>query len=205
MAKVEDLIGREFGFWTVIKKVPNKTKSKSSCWKCRCICGQIKDVIYSNLANGHSKSCGCLGRNTKHGKSKSPLYGIWLSMKKRCFNQNCKSYKNYGGRGITVCDRWKDSFENFYNDMMQTWQKGLSLDRIDNDSNYEPENCRWVTNKEQANNRRTNKVVEYQGRSQTLTQWAEELNLSPSLLHERYREGITGKDLWKPSRRKKNN
>lgn len=124
-------------------------------WLCKCVCGNYKVVTGSHLRSGHTKSCGCTKRmQTIHGGSYTPEYTAWLGMKSRCYNSNHNRYIHYGGRGITVCDRWKDSFENFLADMGKRPSENLSIDRIDNDGNYEPSNCRWATGKVQILNRK---------------------------------------------------
>lgn len=145
-----DLSGQVFGRLLVVEEA-EKRKSNMRRWKCECVCGNQLVVFGSNLKRGFTTSCGCLRRettkrnNTTHGLVKHPLYQVWNSMKTRCYNKKNKRYSCYGGRGIKVCDRWLESFENFYSDMLEGYEKGLQLDRIDNDGDYEPNNCRWVT------------------------------------------------------------
>lgn len=135
-----------------------RTNQRKAWVLCRCICGNHKEVKLENFRIGKPQSCGCI-RDERRRIYKHPVIQIWWSMKKRVYSTWHKRYKDYGGRGITICDEWKNSYENFYRwALANGWQKGLQIDRIDNDGNYEPSNCRWVTNKENCQNRRTTKA-----------------------------------------------
>lgn len=158
---MEKFLGNKYNRLTVIGEV--EKQSRKRYLKCVCDCGQQTVVRSDKLKSGHTKSCGCLQRErvrdalskTKtHGMTNSGEYYIWCGMKSRCFNENNKSYKYYGGRGITVCDRWRDSFENFYEDMGPRPSSIHQIDRINNDGNYEPGNCKWRTPSENCLNRR---------------------------------------------------
>lgn len=153
-----DLTGKRFGRWTVLKRDENKT-TRDSYWLCQCSCGTTRSVVRQYLQDGTSQSCGCLRAEllTSHGMYKSPEYTAWYSLIQRCTNQNNPRYPSYGGRGIEVCERWQNSFIDFYDDMGPRPSKNHSIDRINNDGNYEPSNCRWTTRKVQQNNRRNSR------------------------------------------------
>jgi hypothetical protein len=166
-------------------------KNNTAHWLCKCDCGTVKSIAGPHLRFGKTRSCGCFFRdvakviNKTHGYASngeiSSTYKIWVGMKKRCLNVNDRAFKYYGGRGIKVCERWVNSFENFLADMGER-PVGKSLGRINNDGNYCPENCRWETDIQQANNSRNCRYINFGGKIQPATAWAHELGLAPSVL-----------------------
>lgn len=192
LRKFVDLTGMKFNRWTALYRVANR--GTELAWKCRCDCGKEKDVRQTGLRTGTSKSCGCWNRERlcmprTHGWSGTSEYTTWNQMKERCLNPKVKAYSRYGGRGISVCDRWRE-FSNFLEDM-GPHPEGLTLERIDNDGNYEPRNCRWATRKEQNRNRKSSRKIAGFGRVKLLCEWADELNLSSQFIHYHVGRGKT--------------
>jgi len=184
--RVIDLPGQVFGRLTVLE-FGGYSKHNQARWKCQCVCGSIKLVASNNLRRGMTKSCGCVQNKWSHGCSQnSETYKTWESMKQRCYNKNHKHYRNYGGRGITVCKRWKDNFAAFLEDMGDRPPKA-TIDRIDNSLGYSPENCRWATRKQQQRNRRTNRLLTCNGETHCLAEWAEKVGLTKAIIAKRLR------------------
>lgn len=186
------MIGQKYGRLEVYEEIVEKKYKCGQIQKrfiCKCDCGKRTVVLGPSLISGNTRSCGCLQRemsskmNTIHGKSKTSTHQIWKDIRRRCTNPNREDYKHYGGRGISICKRWND-FNNFLADMGER-PEGLTLERIDNNGNYEPGNCKWATRKEQANNRRwdeRNVWIEYQGRKMILAHWSRELGIDRTTL-----------------------
>lgn len=203
----QDFTGREFGRLTVLGHLG---KGK---WLCRCCCGKEISCITNRLKIGKTKSCGCLRSDVsstirlKHGNKRktfcSPEYTSWVKMKRRCLNSKDRAYHDYGGRGITICQRWIDSFEDFLADMRQR-PKGRSLGRIDNDGNYCPENCRWETTKQQARNKRDSRFFSVDGVTRHLQEWSELTGIGEGTLRFRLNSGLEGRELIRPVRGRKN-
>lgn len=163
------LDGQRYGKLTVIKRHAENNADGSTRWECLCDCGNTKIVKVYNLTRGKTQSCGCASLVSFHGLSSSPEYQAWKDMKDRCYNEKNEAYINYGGRGITVCDEWKNDFMAFYTIMGPRPSSHCSLDRKDNDKGYSKDNCRWATRAEQNNNKRNNPHYEYKGERKTLT------------------------------------
>jgi hypothetical protein len=176
-----DLTGQRFGRLTVISYA-GTTKKGRATWQCKCDCGNNTTVMASHLKTGHTISCGCFRREkyTTHGMTHTSTHGTWAQIKNRCLNPNDKYYKDYGGRGITICSRWL-RFENFLADMGEK-PDGLTIERVNNNKGYSLENCKWATRKEQSRNKRDNRMVSYFGETKCLAEWAEELNINSRTL-----------------------
>jgi hypothetical protein len=189
--------GERFGRLKIIKEIESfifANNQPGRRFLCQCDCGKQKKIKLCHLRASAIQSCGCLQKErtskrtkkimTKHGMSGSNIYEVWNSMKMRCHNKKDHAYKNYGGRGIKVCKEWLESFESFYKDMGNV-PKDLTLDRINNNKGYYKENCRWATMREQANNRRTNHLMTYKGKTQNMKQWAVEVGIKYETLLRR--------------------
>lgn len=204
MPAMIDLTGQRFGRWTVIG-ISHKSQH-GIYWKCKCDCGKIGYVTSNSLTRGNSKSCGCYHKEkakesaTKHGKSTSRLFKVWCAMIERTTNPKNKSYSNYGGRGIEVCDKWRDDFQAFYDWAMnngydENASKGdCTIDRIDVNGNYCPENCRWVGMDVQAKNKRKLQI-EYNGEKHSVEEWADITGLKISTIYKRINCGWEIKDV----------
>ncbi len=192
MNKPTVLIGERYGHWTVVKEV-GRSPDRHRLLLCLCDCGNFAKVQSNNLRTGASTQCkSCQGRlaNYKHGAANNgPLYSLWGAMIQRCVNPNRKSYRYYGGRGIKVCDRWRNSFEAFRSDLPPRPSKEFMLERTNNDRGYEPGNVKWATAKEQANNTRRNRRFTFNGQTLTLSEWAEIIGILPSALWQRLSKG----------------
>lgn len=190
---LKDLTNQKFGMLTVLKRVENV--GKNTMWLCKCDCGNETVTCGGRLVSGTTKSCGCLklkGYNWKHEGSNTRIYNIWYSMKQRCYNPNCHAYKWYGARGILMCEEWlcENGFENFRDwSLLNGYEEHLTIDRINNDGNYEPSNCRWATYREQGNNKSINRIIEYGGESHTLSEWSEITGIKTATLHNRIKKG----------------
>lgn len=192
-ATICDLSGKRFGRLTVIERSSRKS---GTYWSCVCDCGNKKEVLASHLIKGGIRSCGCLRKEVTgekksvHNESKTRLYKIWKNMRERCNNPHNHAYRNYGGRGIKVCDEWnrEHGYIAFRDWALQNgYKEELSIDRINVNGMYEPSNCRWVTLREQANNTRCNVLIEYKGETHTLAEWAKILGIKYQTLHRRIR------------------
>lgn len=183
MPKLCDLTGQRFGRLIVVDRAKNN-KFNQVCWICQCDCGNTTVVIGSRLMQGKTKSCGCLqkeatanrnyNKGTAKGDSTTKLYVVYKAIKARLYNKNNKSYCNYGGRGIKMCQEWLDDFQSFKKwAHLNGYAEGLTIDRIDVNGDYEPSNCRWVSKAEQAINKRNNHLITCQGETKTLSQWAD--------------------------------
>ncbi len=190
MPKFLDLTGHKYHRLTVLHY--SRKQNQKTMWLCQCDCGNKVEVSTNNLRHKKNpvKSCGCfkIDKMSTHGMTGSKIFSIWEGMKIRCKYPNTNSYERYGGRGIKVCERWM-TFENFYADMYPTYVEGLTLDRIDVNGDYCPDNCRWVTQKEQANNRTNNRILEYKGKKYTMKELAEYANINYGTFQARLKLG----------------
>lgn len=199
-----DLTGKTFGRLTVVRRVVDPEKQPK--WLCVCVCGHPTIVFGNALRTGATESCGCLQREqaTTHGQTTSQEFIIWQHIRQRCYNPRHRSYKGYGGRGITVCDRWNGSFEAFFADMGPRPSPRHTIERKDNAGPYEPSNCRWATRLEQGENKRNNRRITHDGQTLTLGQWCRLLNMRKSTLMNRLARWSVAEALSRPVAHKHN-
>lgn len=193
MGKFKNIVGQKFGKLLILTDNERKNNTSNLYCRCLCDCGNEKLIRKSCILNGNTKSCGCLAkdahknRESYHGDSDTTEYTTYTCMKYRCYNPKNHAYKDYGGRGITVCDRWmgKNGYKNFISDMGYKNNPELTLERIDNEKGYSPENCIWATRKAQATNRRTTTKYKYLGKELTLNEWSKSTGIHKSTLYYR--------------------
>lgn len=205
MAKIKDLTGKKFGELEVVS-ITDERKHGKVVWLCKCSCGNLTKVISNNLQNGSTVSCGCYSKKVleqsrmKHGMHDSRIYNIYICMKERCYNPKSKSYSEYGGRGIKICDEWlgENGFLNFYDWAMQNgYDDNLTIDRKNVDGDYCRENCRWATHKMQNNNTRRNRIIKYQGQSHSVSEWSQITGINRNTLTARLNKGLPLEDVFK--------
>ena len=211
MSTFVDISGKRFGNLVAIEREqdvvqPNGRRNgrRRVVYKCRCDCGNIVTVRADHLRSGATKSCGCMqrellsSRQTTHGQSKTHLYGVWNSMKSRCYNSATQFFYRYGGRGITVCDEWRNDFESFRSWSEATgYRDGMTLDRKDNDLGYSSDNCRWTDRVTQANNRSSNRMLTLDGETHNVTEWAAIIGADPRKLFNRVYAGWSDAEILK--------
>lgn len=189
-----DRTGKRFGMLVVIRRDPAQ-RGKDVRWVCQCDCGKIVSVIGRHIKTAESTNCGCENnkrtgsRFRTHGQSNTMLYSIWRNMLNRCYYKRHKQYSDYGGRGITVCDRWKTNFATFAIDMGSPPSSRHTIERKDNMTGYCPSNCEWATRTAQGRNKRTNRLIEFNGKTQCISAWAEQIGLPVHTIHSRLRYG----------------
>ena len=212
MSQAIDLTGNVFGRLTVVERMPtvHTVKGQRTRWLCKCSCGKAKIVDAYALRSGHTQSCGCLHsevaatitgtRSKTHGETNTRLFRLWVSIKGRCYNRNSPSYNHYGGRGVGMCDEWKNSFLKFkewavYSGYDEKAPFGIcTIERIDVNGNYCPENCKWATMKEQDNNKRNSLFLTFNGKTQTAAMWADEIGINRGTFYSRLKSGWSVED-----------
>ena len=204
-SKFVDITGKRFNSLVAIKLLGKRRNPGKVYWLCRCDCGGMSEVRAESLKKGQIKTCGC--SQASHGRSATLLHKIWTTMKQRCFNSNDRKYPSYGGRGITVCPEWANDFTAFAEYMGPRPSKEHSIDRIDNDGNYEPGNVRWATRRQQQSNTRRNYFFQFQGKPYTVTQLARKTGVNEGTLRRRLKklgmsvEDAVSKEPLKPGRK----
>jgi len=200
----ESLVGKRFGKLSILSA--SQFIGRVRLATCKCDCGKTSEHRVALLVRGNTKSCGCLKKEhnkayfTTHGCTKTPLYQVWLNIRDRCFNKKCKAYPSYGGRGISICNEWND-FQAFQKWAMDNgYQKGLTVERVNNNDGYSPGNCVFATRSIQNNNKRNNVIIEYNGEKLNLAQWAKKLGVNREMIKYRFNAGWSPEDiLTKPS------
>lgn len=221
MSRIYNLHGQEFGYLKVVGIAEQRPEHWGQlAWLCRCRCGNTKEVTSRNLRAGRTKSCGCARvelvaeKNIKHGKAANgkldQVYRVWIEMKQRCYNHKNKRYEQYGGRGIKVCGRWLNSFENFAADMgprpgsgKQGCRSEYSIDRRENDGDYEPGNCYWATRSQQAGNKSTTPLLSHNGKTMSVRSWSKEIGVSYKTLVRRLAANLSIAEALTPKNEKK--
>lgn len=201
MGKIADITGQRFGRLVVMEPHPIRAKNRDIRWVCKCDCGNTTIATKYDLVSGKIQSCGCLQkellskRSFKHGRSNSKLLSIKSAMEQRCYNPNNNVYKYYGGRGITICDEWRDSSLSFLEWADNNgYEEGLSIERIDNNGPYSPENCKWIPRREQPSNTRSSRYITYKNQTKTLAQWSKEVGIKAFTLSQRLIKGWTDEE-----------
>lgn len=194
-----DLTGQRFGRLTVVERSPDYVQHNGrhrARWKCVCDCGSELITNGDALRAGRTTSCGCFRKElmseirSTHHETSTKLYGVWCAIKRRCYNKNAAHYEDYGGRGILMCDTWRDNYESFRDWAYSHWyHESLTIDRVDNSKGYSPENCRWVDCGVQASNRRSNVNLTFCGETHTLTEWADKVGVNRGTMFSRYYAG----------------
>lgn len=207
MSAFQDLVGNRYGRLVVVERAPDRVQANGRhriMWLCKCDCGNTVEVLGDNLKKGVSRSCGCYRHDTlssskaTHGQTETKLYKVWRGIKTRCYNSRSQYFARYGGRGIVMCDAWRDDFVSFCSwAELSGYRDGFTIDRIDNDGIYSPENCRWVDMKAQANNRHSNVLITLGDETHNITEWAGIIGVSPKTLFSRYYSGKSPEDILK--------
>ena len=213
MTALKDIKGQRFGKLIVLERAENRIRKSGRqdvVWESKCDCGNSKNIRSTSLLQGLTKSCGCIAiekvknLNLSHNMCQIKEYKAWSKLKSRCYTKTDNKYYAYGARGIKVCDRWLESFDNFYKDMGDAPTKKHSIDRIDVNGNYEPSNCRWATNKVQSNNKTTNVYVEYGGVKYTLKTLSEHLDIPYKYFWELYRGSLSIEQIIERNKKRLN-
>lgn len=192
-----EFIGMKFGKLEVIKYLYTNEKRKT-IYLCKCECGNLKEIKRNSLVSGHTKSCGCIKKtgNLKHGQRNTKLYGTWLNIKDRCNNKNNSHFKYYGKKGIKMCDEWTNDFATFMKWALENgYVEGLSIERIDNNKGYNPNNCKWIAKEKQARNRSSTKFQIINEKKMSLIEISKKFNIKPSTIYARYRRGKRNEEL----------